>query len=402
MHIPVIPSDFNLADPQTHLRGDINDFWTSQRENAPLAWHKSHQGKPGFWVVADHATAMEVYRNGDLFTSSHGNILDTLINGGDSASGMMLAVSDGLRHREVRKELIKFFSVQKLDPYYQSIELSMDSLIRGALGIGEFDFAQDIAPKIPLSAICDMLQVAEADRAELFRHASLSLASPDPTMKQVDTKISRNHLLLYFYRCIDARETKDLGDDLISSLIRMARGPLQLSKQEQIYNCYSLLLGGDETSRLLMIGTIKLFAEQPSLWSDFKKGNFDLNKVADELLRWLTPGMHGGRTVQNDCELGGQTLKAGDIITVWNNSANRDHKAFEYADTFLLERERNQHLSFAFGAHYCLGARLAKIEIVALLRALKKHVNAIGLCAEAKPIYSTFLSGYHSLSVKFD
>ncbi|KER03981.1 cytochrome P450 [Photorhabdus temperata] len=397
----LILNNIDLTDPSTHLRPDINALWTTLRKETPVAWHPEVNGQPGFWVVSSHQYASQVYRDSEVYSSTQGNVLATLLRGGDSAGGKMLAVSDGERHREIRKVLLRSFSPKNLESLQEKIKTAMHELIGRAVRNGIFDFAIDVAPKIPLSAICDILQIPEDDREKLFTDSSSALASNLQDAEDVDARIARNRVLMYFFKLVQKRKLEAPGEDLVSNLIAMSYSDIALTQEELIFNCYSLLLGGDETTRLTMIGIIKAFSEHPESWHQLRQGNVETGKAVEELLRWTTPALHSGRTATRDTELGGIHIKAGEIVTVWIKSANFDESVFHNPGVLDLSRAENRHFSFAYGAHFCLGAVLARIEIAALLNALVEQVQDIVLVSTPLPIYSTFLSGFHSLPVRF-
>ncbi len=399
-NVAKVPDNINLTDPLTHLRPDIDNIWRQLRNESPVAWHPAVNGQSGFWVVSTHELAMRVYRDSQTFTSVRGNVMATLLHDGDTAGGRMLAVSDGDRHRQIRKELLKSFSPKNLMSVQKRIKNAMHELVHNAVASGQCDFATDVAPHIPLAAICDILKIPESDRAKLFVNASAALASNSLSVDKVDTRLARNEVLMYFYKCIQTRKIEPLEDDLVSNLIAMTQNSLALTEEEIVFNCYSVLLGGDETTRLALIGIIKAFAEYPECWAQLRRGEAEISKAVEELLRWTTPALHGGRTATVGVELGGQQIRAGDIVIVWNRSANFDETVFTKPNQLDLNRSDNRHISFSYGAHFCLGAALARIEITALLEALVELVDEISLCGEPSPIYSTFLSGYHRLPVK--
>ncbi|RJQ81267.1 cytochrome P450 [Pseudonocardiaceae bacterium YIM PH 21723] len=394
-------SELDLTDPATHLRPDLSEFWAEQREGQPVAWHPPSAGRPGFWVVSTHALATEVYRDNVRFTSEQGNVMETLLRGGDSAGGRMLAVTDGPRHRAVRRELIKSFSPANLASLRIRVRAAMRELVANATTTDSCDFAVDVAPHIPLTAICDLLDIPEADRPQLFIDASTSLASQEQYADELEATLARNGLLLYFSRLSKRRAAGPPRDDLIGTLIEMTRGPLALADDELVFNCYSLLLGGDETTRLALVGTVKALAEHPEIWARLRAGDLDQDVFVEELLRWTTPALHVGRVAVTDTELGGTAIRAGDVVTVWNNAANFDDAEFHEPHRLNPDRAPNRHLSFAYGPHFCLGAALARIELVALLDALAELVSDITVLGEPKYIYSNFLAGMHSLPVRF-
>ncbi|HZX37991.1 MAG TPA: cytochrome P450, partial [Streptomyces sp.] len=116
-------------------------------------------------------------------------------------------------------------------------------------------------------------------------------------------------------------------------------------------------------------------------------------------LRWTTPALHSGRTATQDVFLGDQFVEAGDIVTTWLASANRDERVFDRPDDFDLSRSPNKHVSFAHGPHFCLGAFLARAELTALLESLRDLVAVAEPAGPQQYVYSNFLSGLSALPV---
>jgi len=387
----------DLSSPRTHAAGDMHDLWTRLRDETPVVWHPTAEG--GFWAVTRHADVTAVYRQSSLYTSTKGNVLATLLAGGDPAGGQMLVVSDGPRTLAIRRRLLQAFRPKALAGIAEEIKVSAQELVRAAVLRGECDFASDVAEHIPLAAICDLMRVPEDDRAQLLRYAKDCLSSDRPDATERDASLARNQILMYFARLAERRKD-DIGDDVVGILLGLTREPLALSVQELLLNCYSLLLGGDETSRLSMIGAIKAFAEWPDEWQRLRRGEVSLATAVDEILRWTTPTLHAGRSATADAELGGQRIAEGDIVTAWNIAANFDPREFDDPLRFDVGRKPNRHLTFGHGHHFCLGAQLARIELEAMLEALLETTESFELAGPPRPIYSNFLSGYSSLPVR--
>lgn len=391
-------ADVDLTLPALHAERDLSDVWSLLRERQPVAWHPMVEG--GFWVVTSYATAEEAYRSSDVYVSRRGNVLDTLLAGGDPAGGKMLAVSDGPRHRQIRRVLARALTARALEGLANLIRTATLRLVEEAVSRGHCDLGLEVAPYIPLAAICDLLMVPEADRELLLVQSRSALASEGPGGTATDAWLARNEILLYFARLARSREDAP-GDDILGLMIQMTRSPVALTDQELLYNAYSLLLGGDETTRLSMIGTVHALTQWPYEYERLKRGAVSVTSAVEEFLRWTTPTLHAGRVAAQDTELGGRAIRRGDIVTIWNCSANFDPEQFVEPQRLRLDRDPNRHLSFAMGPHYCLGAQLARFELSALLTALIKTTHGLALIGEPKRVYSNFLSGYHRLPVRF-
>ncbi|MER5940161.1 cytochrome P450 [Streptomyces sp. NPDC001928] len=391
----------NLADPRMHAESDLSAVWRHLREHAPVHWNPATGTAPGFWVVTRHADVTSVYRDSARFTSEGGNVLETLLAGGDTATGRMLAITDGEKHAGLRRVLMSAFSPRALAPIVQSVRRTVTRLLGDALERGTCDFAADVAAGIPLGAICDLLGVPDRDRAYVLSLTSSALGLHDADSTAADAWIARNEILLYFADL--ARDRRDSGhSDVIALLAGSEVNGLPLDDDEIMLNCYSLILGGDETARLSMVGAALALLEHPDQWRVLKRGDAAIDTAVEEILRWTTPALHSGRTATTDTEVGGRPVKEGEIVTVWNASANRDERVFEAPAELRLDRTPNKHVTFAYGPHFCLGAYLARAEIAAVLAGLRDLVAEMEQTGPAKPVYSNFLSGLGTLPLSLN
>ena len=386
----------NLADPRLHAEDELSAVWRHLRDHEPVHWNPATETAPGFWVVTRHTDVTSVYRDNTTFTSEGGNVLETLLAGGDSAAGRMLAITDGDRHRELRRVLMSAFTPSALQPVVASVRRTVDRLLREAIDKGNCDFADDVAAGIPLGAICDLLGVPEGDRAHVLSLTSSALGSHDADGTAADAWIAKSEILLYFANL--ARDRRDSGHaDVIALLAGSKVNGFPLDDDEIMLNCYSLILGGDETARLSMVGAALALVEHPDQWQALKQGDAGVDTAVEEILRWTTPALHSGRTATTDTEIAGRPIRSGDIVTVWNASANHDERVFHDPGRLRLDRTPNKHCTFAYGPHFCLGAYLARAEIGAVLEGLRDLVEDMEQTGPSKPVYSNFLSGLGSL-----
>lgn len=390
----------DLADPAAFVANDIHAFWRIVRTHSPVYWHAPKGRNPGFWVVSRYADILTLYRDPAL-TSERGNVLDVVLRGDDSAGGSMLAVTDGPRHRRLRNLMFSAFTPRVLGEVVANVQRRSTELVSAVLDQGTFDFATEVAEQIPMSTICDLLSVPAADRGELLRWNKMALSSDHADSNELDALSARNEILLYFVDLAEERRNNP-GDDVISMLARAEVDGSPLTVDEIAVNCYSLILGGDETSRISAICAVLALIENPDQWEMLRAGAVSFDSAVEEIIRWATPGMHVARTARTDLEIHGQKVGAGEIVTLWNVSGNNDESVFEHPRRFILSRSPNKHLSFGHGPHYCLGAFLGRAELRALLTALVAQVARMELCGQPRPIYSNFVSGYDSLPVRFE
>lgn len=390
----------DLADPTTFADNELGEFWRTLRDTAPVHWNPPAAGRRGFWVLSRYDDIMAVYRDDVNFTSERGNVLVTLLGGGDAGAGRMLAVTDGHRHHELRKILQRVLSPRVLREVAAAVRVNTRQLIREAVETGGCDFAEQIASRIPMTTISNLLGVPEEDRDFLLAQTTTALSTDDEDVDEVESEMARNEILLYFMDMVEERRASP-GDDVISLLVDSAIDGVPLSDEDIVLNCYSLIIGGDETSRLTMIDSIHTLAAQPEQWRRLKHGEVAIDTAVDEVLRWASPTMHFGRTVQHGTELRGARLRPGEIVTLWHASGNRDERIFDRPEVFDLGRTPNKHMAFGYGPHFCVGSYLAKVEISELLMALRDFTTGFEQTGVAQRIRSNFLTGFATLSVRF-
>jgi len=391
--------EVDLADPQTFIDTDLQGMWRRMREQRPVYWNAAKEDRPGFWALTKYADVVATYKDNERFTSERGNVLSTLLQGDDSASGKMLAVTDGPRHREIRKLMLKSFSPRVLEHVAELVRRRTTRLFEQVISSGQVDFATDVADHIPINTIGDLMGIPVEDRQKLVEWNNRTLSRYDAKDSQLEEWLARNEILLYFSDLAKERK-RNPGDDVVSALANGVVEGRPLTEDEIVFNCYSLVLGADESSRMSSIGAIIALNEFPEQWRALKQGEVSVATATDEVLRWTTPAMHFGRRAVADAEVNGELIKSGDVVTLWNSSANFDEDVFPDGHKFDLARKPNKHVAFGHGPHFCIGAFLGRAHVSAVLEALRDQVADIQLCGEPKRLYSNFVFGYQSLPVR--
>lgn len=391
--------DRDLTVPSTFLQPDLPEFWADVRQNRPVYWHPAEAARPGFWVVARHDDVVECYKDATKLGSSRGTVLDVLLRGDDSAGNQMLAVSDGERHRELRGVMRGALSTQLMKAAGEQAAMRLDSMIAGLCDVGTFDFAEEVADKVPIGITCALLGIPRTDEAWLLSRTKYALSSDTETTDWLEALEARNDILMYLTDLARSRRASP-GYDVVSSMAAATIRGERLSPDDVALNCYSLILGGDESSRVSAICAVETLGASPEAWEQVRTGVAPVETTVDEVLRWATPALHFGRTATVPFTLRGMDIAQGDIVTLWNISANFDERQFDEPLRFRPGRSPNRHVSLGSGPHFCLGAWLGRAELNGLVAALTRHVAAFEIDG-SRPIHSTFLRGADSLRVRF-
>jgi cytochrome P450 len=302
----------------------------------------------------------------------------------------MLAVTDGQRHKDLRNVMLQAFSPRALAKVAETVRVNTRRLVAAAVRRGGVDFAAEVASVIPLTTIGNLLGIPPRDHAHLLRLTKSSLSSDEADQDPHEALLARNDILLYFSDLVAERRSNP-QDDVISTLTASEINGEPLTDRDIVFNCSSVILGGDEASRLTMIDSVHALSREPGQWQRLRDGSVPLETAGEEVLRWATPAMNFGRRALVDIELADRVISAGDVVTLWNTSANRDDRVFDHP--YVLDLGRSPHITFGYGPHFCLGASLARMEVKEMLDALRTFSSGFEITGEPRRIHSNLMTG---------
>ena len=335
-----------------------------------------------------------VYRDPATFSSARGILLRPEEHGADPGGGRTLALTDPPRHRQLRALVDRWFTVRSVRTLQAEMADVARSVVGGAVERGRCDFVADVAARIPLFVICNVMGVPAAHWEHMFALTSQAFGAADA----LDRRLAHLEILGYFDELRIAKE-KDPADDLVSMLTTATIDGRRLTSEEIILNCDNLLVGGTENTRIAAAGGMLAFLEHPAEWDALAAdpGLFPL--AIEEVLRWTSSATHIMRTAMQPVVLHGRRIEAGERLTLWNPSANRDEAAFENPDLFDIHRQPNRHLAFGAGEHFCLGGTLARYELRILFRELRLRNMRIELDGMPVRLSSIVVNGLERLPV---
>ncbi|RJQ89331.1 cytochrome P450 [Amycolatopsis panacis] len=370
------------------------------REHDPVHRHPEPAG-PGFWVLTRYRDALSVYHDAEGFSSRHGMRLETNPAAVAAVTQRMLIVSDPPEHTQLKRVLAKGFSPSEIPHAPELIRQVVRELLDEALRAGEVDIVE-VARRVPTRVVCALMGVPRAEWDWLGGTMNAAFEGEDEKRRLA----AHAEIFLYFSELVTERRAAP-GDDFVSRIARDRRftsvqGETRpLTDEEIVVNCNGVLAGGNETTRYSAAGAVLALLENPGEWARLRAGGSALLPTAvEEVFRWTTPGVHVLRTATRPTRIAGTEIAAGDRVTVWNISANRDEAAFPDPGRFDLTRTPNKHLAFGGGRHQCLGARLARLEISIFLEELVTQVGSIEQLAEPEYTASNFTWGVRSLPVR--
>jgi cytochrome P450 len=387
--------NINLTNPDLYSHGDPHAAWRWLREHDPVHWHPPSEDYPGFWVLTKYDDVRAVYHDPATFSSAGGILLRPETYGDDPGGGRTLALTDPPKHRKLRALVDDWFApraIRLLDTEMR--EIAHDVVTR-ALERERCDFVAEIAARVPLYVIFKMLGVSRNDWERLFSLTNDAFGADNPA----DRRGAHLEIMQYFGDLAAAR-AKSPADDLVSVLASAEIDGRKLAEDEVILNCDNLLVGGTENTRIAAAGGMLAFIQHPDQWQALSTDPELLHSAVEEVLRWTSSATHIMRTATASAAMHGRQIKAGDRVTLWNPSANRDESVFDGPDCFSVHRKPNRHIALGTGEHFCLGGTLGRAELRVLYEKLLHSTERIELADTPVMLSSIIVNGPERLPVR--
>lgn len=382
----------DLTDPDLLRDGFPHAVFDRLRTEAPV-WR--HPATPGaavlggpFWVLSRHAEVQAVSRDAGTFSSLDG---PGLLGTSTESQGRMLVTMDPPDHVRMRRLISAGFTPRMTARLEEQAREWARTIVDGALSRGDVDFVEEVAYQLPMHMIADIMGIPVADRPQIFEWASTVITAPDPRLGGDATATIEAQIALYTYahelgEQKRRRPADDVWTTLINAEIAQPDGtPTTLAEGELDLFFLLLTLAGSETTRSAITGGLVALLEHPDQLARLRDDPGLMTGAVDEIIRWTSPVTYFRRTVTTDTEIAGVPVPAGDRVTMWYPSANRDGAVFVDPHRFDIARADSQHVAFGGGGlHYCLGANLAKREIRVMFEELFARVGAIEITGDAE------------------
>ncbi len=388
--------DIDLLDGKFYAN-DAHPAFTWMRAHAPLYWDEKNE----IWGVSRHAHIMGFSRDPGTFCSRFSSRPDA------PAIPSMINLDDPL-HKRRRNLVNRGFTPRRVADHEPKIRAICNELIDAVAAKGRCDFVHDIAAPLPMIIIGDMLGVAPEDRDMLLRWSDDLIlgtsASATPEAAAGAMKAAGEYAA-YARRVIADRRSRPPLDDLMSVLVHAEIDGEKLDDEELLQESLLILVGGDETTRHVITGGMHQLIQHPDQRQKLVDDPGKIPTAVEEMLRWVTPIQNMNRTLTRDLEVAGQKLREGDKVLLLYPSGNRDESVFEDPFRFDVERTPNDHVAFGgYGAHFCLGAPLARLELRVMFEELMRRLQDLRLVSDDPPPLrpSNFIIGLETLPVAFE
>jgi cholest-4-en-3-one 26-monooxygenase len=400
----------DLTDPDLLQGGMPHDQFRAYRETAPVHWVEQEQAARdgmsaesgnGYYALTQHADVAAVSKNSKVFSSWENGAIIRFPAGIEREMVEMQRViiinQDAPEHTHTRRIVSRAFTPRAVGGLDDVMHERAARIVREALEKGDVDFVTEVAAELPLQVIADLLGVPQEDRKKLFEWSNMMMSGEDPEFAgQSDIAAAE---ILGYAMAMAADRLASPREDLVTQLVHADKDGRGLTEDEFGYFVIALTVAGNETTRNAMTHGMNAFLDHPDQWERFKAERPTATMV-DEVIRWATPVNVFQRTALEDVELNGVQVKKGQRVGLFYGAANFDPEVFEDPYSFDIRRDPNPHLAFGgHGAHYCIGANLARMEVGALFNALADIAPQISRRAQPDRLRHSWINGIKRLEV---
>jgi cytochrome P450 len=392
-------SDSELFEKNAHWR-----YFERLRKEAPVHYCAQSDFGP-FWSVTKYDDIVHVEKNPEIYSSARSIAVLDPPEGFPLEAGFI--TMDGDKHDAYRKVAQPVASPRNLRVLEPLIRQRACEILDG-LPVGEtFDWVDRVSIELTTSMLATLFDFPYEQRRKLTLWSEMATTRPDVGLGTMDVteeerQASLMECLQMFTQLWKQRENKPEKErlDFVSALAN-ADATRGMSPLDYLGNLILLIVGGNDTTRNSISGGIVALNENPAEYEKLRKDPSLVTNMVSEIIRWQTPLPHMRRTATRDADLRDRKIKKGDKVVMWYVSANRDEDVFERPDEFRIERENaRQHLAFGIGVHFCMGSRLAEMQLRVLWEEILARFGDVELVSDPVRVRSNFVRGYTELPVR--
>jgi len=379
------------------IHEDPYPTYRALRDHAPVYRNETL----GFWAVSRYADVVAAFKDPLTFSNAEGVSLERSSAGKASALASFLAM-DPPRHDQMRALVSRGFTPRRVADLEPRIRALTTEHIDAFVTTGQCDAIQDLAAKLPMDVVSELLGVPPADRdplrhwADTVLHREEGRADPPPAAIEATGK-----LIAYFRELVAQRQQRP-GTDLASALLAAELDGERLAESDVIAFLFLMIIAGNETTTKLIGNALYWLWKHPRERQRVRRDPSLIPSWVEETLRYDGSTQMLARAVTRDVELHGQPLRAGDRLLLLIGAANRDERVFPDPDTYDILRDTSQHVAFGKGTHFCLGASLARLEARIALEAIQARLPDFEIDASRLVrVHSANVRGFASMPITF-
>lgn len=397
--------DAELNNPEFFTTDQYHEAFTLLRRHDPVHWTHGSNGW-NFWSVTKHEDCMTVLRHPEIYSSAQGVMLPYLPPEQERTpeqvgAGLSVLMSDPPRHREMRKIIFEWFRPQLIDSLEPAVRKMSVDIVNAVAPKGRCDLVNDVAGKLPAAMVCQIMGVPPKDWPYMRKLVDRLIGSPDPEFQTEGPPDAAVLETLQYFAGLLQERRRHPANDLVSALASGMIEGRPMTDPEVLFNCYIVLGGGLETTRNAITGGILALLQHPQQLAELMENPALMPTAIEEILRWTSPANYFTRVAVRDCELHGKPIKRGDRVVVWFPSANRDEGVFADPFRFDIKRTPNDHLAFGYGEHFCLGARLARLETRVMIEEILRTLPGLRVAGKVERMAAVVVSVIKRMPVTF-
>ncbi|QUR69136.1 cytochrome P450 [Mycobacterium spongiae] len=392
----------DLASPDTFLHGAPHEALTALRRTDPVHWQPM-DGEPGFWAVLRHADVVRVARHAEIFSASEGGIViedpppQTL-----ARVRTMLAAMDPPRHSAHRGPLSEHFRPRAIARREERVRDICRAIMAEARERADVEFVHEVAAPLPTRVFGEFFGLPRQDWSYLQKLAERITSSQDPDFggSGYGDDDAGAEMAAYAIEFAAARRQHDPVEDLTSAILRADFGGHPMSDFDFGGFFVQLVTAGNDTTKGMLSSGLLTLLRHPDQMAELRADPSLIARAVEEIVRYENPLHYFRRTALVDTVLADTRISAGDKVAMYYTSANRDETVFDNPQSFNIHRHPNPHLSFGMGAHFCLGAHLARLEGRLFFEELLATFARVELIGEPVRIRSNLNNSLKGLPVR--
>jgi cholest-4-en-3-one 26-monooxygenase len=393
----------DLNDPDKFVSGTPHHWFKELRANDPVHWHAEKNG-PGFWCITKYEDVKSISRDPLLFSSWVGGTnIEDRDEAGLAGLRMIMLNMDPPQHVKFRRIVQRGFTPQMVAKQEAYLRGLATRIVDAVAFRGECEFVQELAAELPLQVICELMGVPQEDRKLIFELSNKLIGFDDPEFQNTEADARDASMQMFgFAMKLAEKYSKAPADNLTTALLSTEIDGEKLSEIEYCSFFLLLLVAGNETTRTVTTNGMKALLDHPDQLRRLAADPALVPQAVEEFVRFDPAVHYFRRTVTADTEIRGRKIAKGQKVVMWYPSANRDEEIFTEPDRFDVGRKNNPHLAFGIGEHFCLGANLARLELVVIFQEMLKRLKNPRLAAPPRRLRSNFINGVKEMRIAFD
>ena len=401
--IPIEAID--VSNPWLYQSDEIGAYFRRLRDECPVHFC-AESGYGPYWSITKYDHIVEINSADNLFSCDYelgGHILGyQKLFRHHGVDARMFQSTDAPKHTGQRKALapvVARASVKEMEDMFREL----CGAILDELPVGEtFNWVDKLSIELTTQVLAKLFDFPWEERRSLTRWSDVAVTEPGfGIVESWEERTAELEACFHkFAELWQQRLQAGPGKDLLSMMV-FSDATKDLTPEEFLGNLINVIVGGNDTTRNSFTGGVLALNQYPDQYEKLRKDPALIDSMVPEIIRWQTPISHMARTAREDYDIGGKTIKQGDRVALWYISGNRDSEAITDPESFIIDRQKaRQHLSFGFGAHHCIGYRVAELQLKVAWQEIMKRFRFIEVVGEPTRICSNVIHGFSELPVR--